>query len=360
MNRLWVRAALSALAVVGIAVASTGQAGARPPGQFEDPVEQGRYLTTIAGCIGCHTPVDENFQPIEDKRFAGGQPFDLGPLGVVFSKNLTSDVETGLGGWSDEEIKTAIRTGRSRDGLHLFPVMPYLYYNGMAESDLDAIVAFLRTLPPINNPVERRQVVPAEQLPQLPIQAGVAAPDPSDTAARGVYLLTSVIACSDCHTPVDAETGQPIREQYLSGGQPFIGPWGTIYGGNITPDPETGIGQWSDEDIRRVLHEGIRHDPNDSDGEWRRVVLMPWQEFTVLTDEDTAAVIHYLRNNVPAVEREVPAAALNEGFEIFVEPPAAAPATNTGLIVGIGAAAIIIVGGVVALLMRRRGATRAG
>ena len=302
---------------------------ARKAQQFDDQVRQGEYIAYIAGCVSCHSPANpETGEFIEETLFAGGNPFDLGPLGIVFTKNLTPDPETGLGNWSDEEIKTAIRTGVSPDGLHLFPVMPYTLYNSMAESDLDALVAYLRSLPPVNNPLPRDQILPPEALPQLPIREGIVAPDPSDTEARAEYLFSGVLPCTDCHTPLDQETGAPIVEQYLSGGQPFEGPWGIIYGGNITPHEETGIGTWSDEDIKRIFLSGVRPDG-------RQVALMPWRDFQPLTEADLDAVVYYLRNKVTAINREVPAPALNEGFINFVEIPESAPESPPNNIVPI-------------------------
>jgi mono/diheme cytochrome c family protein len=282
--------------------------------QYDDPVKQGEYIAHVAGCVSCHSRQTETGEFIEETLFSGGNPFDLGPLGIVISKNLTPDPETGLGDWTDEEIKTAIRSGVSRAGLHLFPVLPFAIYTNMAESDLDAIVAYLRTLPPVNNPIPRQPILPPDQLPQFSINEGIVAPDPSDTEARADYLFSGVLPCTDCHTPLEAETGAPIMEQYLSGGQPFEGPWGIIYGGNITPHQERGIATWSDADLARVIAAGIRPDG-------RRVVVMPWRDFQ-LTAEDMDAVIYYLRNKVAPVDREVPAPALNEGFVQFVELPA--------------------------------------
>jgi mono/diheme cytochrome c family protein len=336
---------LPTIVIVGLLAVFATPAGARAPAQFDNPVEQGKYLTTIAGCVDCHTPRDEQFRLVRDKEFSGGQPFELGPLGTVFSKNLTSDKETGLGDWTDEEIKIAFQTGVSKDGLHLFPIMPYRFFNSLSDSDADAIVAYLRTLAPISNKVPRTQILPAEQLPPLPRQTGVVAPAPSDTAARGKYLMTALIACTDCHTPVDPATGQPVEGKYLAGGQPFEGPWGIVYGGNLTPDKETGLGNWSDADIARVLHQGIRPDR-------RVVVLMPWEIFQPLTDEDTKAIIYYLRNDIPAVHNEVPAAKLNEGFENFAPPEKVN--LFTPLNIAIAVAGVLIIAGGLALLLRRR------
>lgn len=320
-------------------------AKARHAQQFSDPVEQGEYFSQIAGCISCHTPFADpvTLEINEALLFSGGNPFPLGPLGIVFTRNLTPDRATGLGDWTDEEIKTAIRTGRKRDGTQLFPVMPYTVYNNMADADVEAIVAYLRTLPPIENQVPDRQLT-VEELPEIPLREGIIAPDPSDIAARGEYLVTAVMACTDCHTPLNPETGQPQLDQYLAGGQPFEGPWGVIYGGNITPDRRTGIGDWSDEEIARVLREGIRRDG-------RRVVLMPWRDYRVLTEDDMKAVIHYLRNGLAPVEREVPAAALNEEFIEFVELPAEGMGTM-GWVIGGTVAAVVVAG--VALALRRR------
>jgi mono/diheme cytochrome c family protein len=336
---------LALVTLVGLMARAPG-ANARPSGQFIDPVRQGEYLATIAGCIDCHSPLGPDGRPDLTRKMAGGQEFLLGPLGVAISKNLTPDPETGIGSWTDDELKTAIRIGISPDGLHAFPIMPYVLFSNMAESDLDALVAYMRSLPAIVNAVPRPQVVPAETLPQLPERRGLTAPDPADTAARGVYLLTAVIGCTDCHTPLDETTGQPIMEKYLAGGQPYEGPWGIVYGANITPDPETGIGNWSDNDLQVLLRAGIRPDG-------RRVVLMPWQAFSALTTDDAEAVIHYLRNNVPAVSNDVPAPALNEGFLEFVEVEAPGQAgLDLTWVVGGVVAAVLVIGGAL-LLMRR-------
>ena len=352
--------------LVGLIAYVAQPARAAPPGQ-DDPVAHGKYLTTIAGCVDCHTPYPADFDLSQltdldklyslaggaDKTrlFAGGQPFPVPGLGVVFSKNLTSDKETGLGNWTDDEIKTAFQTGVSKDGLHLFPIMPYHLLNGMADSDADAIVAFLRTLPPVNNPAPRQQLLPVEALPQLPKQSGVVAPAPSDTAARGKYLMTAVIACTDCHTPVDATTGAPVMEKYMSGGQPFEGPWGIIYGGNITPDKETGIGNWTDDELKNFLRTGVLPEAQKR----RHAVIMPWQLWASLTDDDLNAIVYYLRHDVPTVSNAVPAPALQPGFEQFAPAPVAQPSgPSVGLIIAVGLAVVAFVGGAAYLFMRNR------
>lgn len=327
------------------------QGGTPPAGEL---IERGRYLATIAGCEGCHTPVDENFIAIPGRAYAGGYPFPLGPLGTVFTKNLTPDKETGLGDWTDEEIKRAMQSGVSKDGLHLFPIMPYRFYNRLADEDVNAIIAYLRSLPPIKNQVPRQQILPVEQLPELPRQSGIVAPSPTDTAARGRYLMTALIACTDCHTPVDPATGAPIMEKYLAGGQPYEGPWGIVYSANLTPHA-TGIGSRTDEDINRVLHSGIlRPDPaNPTKG--RRAILMPWRDFVPMTADDTKALIHYLRNDVKPVDNQVPAAALKPEFIELVDIPMdqpTTPTTNSTWIIGL-VVSIVVLGLIAAFLVFR-------
>jgi mono/diheme cytochrome c family protein len=218
--------------------------------------------------------------------------------------------------------------------------MPYLSYNKMAESDVDAIVAYLRTLPAINNQVPPRQAT-MPSLPPLESQE-VTAPDPSDTAVRGAYLVTAVSACSDCHTALNPETGQPVLEQYMAGGQPFEGPWGVVYAANVTPHEATGIGRWEDEDIERVFREGVRIDG-------RRVVVMPWRAYRNLTDDDLTAVIYFLRNNLQPVENKVPAVSLAEGV---LEVVPIAEQGNSSLFMGAGIMVVLIA--LVVVVMRRR------
>jgi mono/diheme cytochrome c family protein len=357
MNKLAFRLVLPIFIVLIALVLVTTPAAAKPSQQDgEGDPERGKYLVDIIGCLDCHTPLNpETGQPVPDMIGAGGQEFTLPNLPTVISKNITSDEATGLGGWTDEEIKTAITTGVSRDGLHLFPLMPYVVFNKMSEQDLNDLVAYLRTLEPINNPIERQQILPVEALPAIPrVDPPETAPEPSDTAARGEYLMTALLTCGDCHTPLDPATLAPVADMMLAGGQPFVGPWGTVYGGNTTPHEETGIASWTDEEIERVMRLGIRPDG-------RQVILMPWQVYRNLSDEDMEAVIFYMRNDLPAVDNVVPAADLEEAFINFVPVPTEeatpAPAATGGGGLGIPILAGILVaalGLVVMLVVRRR------
>jgi len=342
-------------ALIGIA-AFSGSATAENHAQT-DPLAQGRYIATIAGCTSCHTPDKAEFQNPQaltidqiktlafdgndaldlDKFLAGGRAFPLGPAGVVFSRNITPDETTGIGSWTDEQVKIAMRTGLNARGETLFPVMPYHVYSTMADSDVDAVVAFLRSVNAINNTVPPR-TVSTEGLPTLPYQQGFAAPDPADKASRGAYLVNSVTGCTDCHTPVDPVSGAPQMNKYLAGRQPYEGPWGIVYGGNITPDPETGIGNWTEDEIKRALVSGVGQDG-------RRLILMPWYAYAALTPEDADAIVFYLKNGLTPVNNEIPPAALNPEFVVMApEALATQDAENilTSPIVVIGAGVLII------------------
>lgn len=116
--------------------------------------ERGKYLVTLAACSDCHTPGTFLGKP-DMTRFLGGSDvgFEIPQLGAFYAPNLTSDKATGLGGWTDEQIATVLTTGVRPDGRVLVPVMPYGYYANLTPEDLKAIIAFLRTLPPVQNKV---------------------------------------------------------------------------------------------------------------------------------------------------------------------------------------------------------------
>lgn len=351
-------------------LAGVTSAGASPH-QQDDIVAHGKYIATIAGCTSCHTPLkteynqppqnltleqiqtiafDERAAHDTDRLLSGGRLFDLGPAGQVFTLNITPDKETGIGTWTDEQIKLAVKTGVDHDGKVLFPVMPYHVYNGMADTDLDAVIAYLHSVNAVSNKVPEK-TVSTEGLPTPPYQTGITAPPASDKAARGAYLVNSVMGCTDCHTPVDPATGAPQMDKYLAGRQPYEGPWGIVYGGNITPDETTGIGSWAEEEIKRSIVSGIGKDG-------RRLILMPWYAYSALTQEDADAVVYYLKNVLPAVENQIPAPSLNPEFNVMApveqDQPPAGKAALTPVVLWIVAAGIIMFVSLIGLYMRKK------
>ena len=115
---------------------------------MRDPVRRGFYLVTIGHCMECHSPRRDGHSDLKNALGKGGEKF-VGPWGVSVSRNITSHPVAGLGGWSDAQIKRAITQGVSRDGRKLLPPMGFAWYARMIAPDLDAIVAYLRTVPPL-------------------------------------------------------------------------------------------------------------------------------------------------------------------------------------------------------------------
>ena len=120
----------------------------------QNPVERGNYLVTTIGCGDCHSPLHEDGSVMEELTLAGGQRMDLYPFDNVVSYNLTSDKETGLGNWTDDQIKTFLTKGIRRNGTRMIPYpMPWPAFAHLKENDLNAIIAYLRTLPPVHNKI---------------------------------------------------------------------------------------------------------------------------------------------------------------------------------------------------------------
>jgi mono/diheme cytochrome c family protein len=119
-----------------------------------NPVQRGKYLVRTIGCAGCHSTYTDDLGVVEGSQFSGGLTFDLYPFGKFTSRNLTSDKETGLGNWTDEEIKKAFTEGISREGRKFLPFpMPWTAFGSLKEDDKDAIVAYLRTIPAVNHKI---------------------------------------------------------------------------------------------------------------------------------------------------------------------------------------------------------------
>lgn len=130
---------------------STRTARASDAAAKPDPVERGRYLVTIAGCNDCHTPGYLYGQPDMSRKLSGSELGWPGPWGLAFAANLTPDKETGLGGWTDEQVLEALRTGQRPDGRMLAPIMPYMNFSELTDDDARAIVAYLRSIPAVKH-----------------------------------------------------------------------------------------------------------------------------------------------------------------------------------------------------------------
>lgn len=289
------RSPAAALAAAALYAAS---AAAQAP---EDRVEQGRYLLQAAGCTTCHTA--KGGEPL-----AGGRALDT-PFGTFHTPNITPDPETGIGGWTDAEFVAALRHGTRPDGAAYYPAFPYTTYTRMREADALAIKAYLDSLPPVRNPVpdhaldfpfSLRILMRPWRLLFFDDAAGWAPPAGlGEQAQRGAYLVEALAHCGECHTPRNA-FGALDRDRAFAGTPD--GPDGEKVP-NITPDPETGIGDWSEADIVYLLREGLKPNFDDVQGSMAEAVRDGLRH---LTDEDLQAIAAYLKS-IPPVRNRVAA-----------------------------------------------------
>jgi hypothetical protein len=212
--------------------------------------------------------------------------------GHVVAHNLTPDAETGVGAWSDDALARAIREGIGQDGRTLFPIMPYENYRHMPDEDLASVIVYLRSLPPVRNPLPKTEIIfPVNYLirsaPQ-PITDPVPAPDVSDPVKRGAFLVT-IASCRDCHTPMDK--GTPLPNMEMAGGQIFEGPWGRVATSNLTTDP-SGIPYYDETLFLQAMRTGYVR---------ARLInqIMPWRNYAGMTDDDLKAIFAYLKTVKP-------------------------------------------------------------
>lgn len=258
-------------------------------------VERGQYLVEVLGACGnCHTPRAPAGAP-SPLPLSGGFRIEEG-FGIAIVPNITPDNETGLGMWTDAEIIRAIREGKGRDGRTLGPPMPYDLYRQLSDTDVKAIVAYLRTVPAAHHAVPRSQyTIPLPEAYGPPVTT---VPDPAqdDLVKYGEYLAGPVAHCRACHTPPTPDMRLDMT-RYYAGGRAFHGPYGTSYAANLTPDPETGLGSWSDEQIIRAIY-GVRPDG--------RTLLppMPWGFYGgKIAATDLKAILAYLRSLQPIMNK---------------------------------------------------------
>jgi mono/diheme cytochrome c family protein len=276
-------------------------------------IARGKYLfVSIADCGGCHSQRDFSRvggPEVESGRGRGNVLSDLvkGLPGQVVASNITPDPETGIGAWTDGEKIRAIREGVDKDGRALFPMMPYQSFRRFSDDDVQALVAFLDSLPPVRNPLPRTKLVfpVSVMIKSAPQPAGSVAPvDHADRRKFGEYLV-AVGGCSDCHTPVD-DKNNPLSGKFLAGGMVFDTPFGKVVTANITPDSDTGIGKWSEEFFQKKFYEYKEYaasGPPALEGP-QSFTLMPWLSFSQKEPEELSAIYEYLRT-LPAVHNSV-------------------------------------------------------
>ena len=237
----------------------------------------------------------------------------------VYVPNITSDDETGLGRWTDDQLMRALRDGIRPDGALLFPMMPFGSYRHLSDEDTRAVVVYLRSLPKVRTSRARQEnkvplyakfaIYSLGVAHHSPV-SNVRAPDRSDTVHYGQYLM-QIAQCADCHALGKMFPVKPTDDGFLSGSAgPFEMPgYGKVWASNLTPDGETGLGMRSDAAIKQALRTGIRFDGKTM----APPMSIMRQHYAAMTDADLDALISYLRTLKPVKKatppRQLPAEA---------------------------------------------------
>jgi hypothetical protein len=269
----------------------------------ESSIERGGYLVnTIMACGNCYSPRDAEGRTIAERAFSGGLTFTT-PAFIATAPNITPDVETGIGSWSDAEIKRALVQGMRPDHGHLASaplaaIMPANFYRALLPDDLDAIVGYLRTVKPIRNEVpDPVYKAPVRRDSYPDAEAGFNKAMFADPVRRGAYLVT-IGHCMECHSAWSRGVSD-FKTGLGHGGRVFPphpgSPDGTpdSVAANITSDPTAGIGAWTDQEIARAVTHGMARDG--------RILKPPmgYAYYAGLKDADLADIIAYLRTVPP-------------------------------------------------------------
>lgn len=263
-------------------------------------LKRGEYLANaVYGCVYCHSERDWNLfggPPKPGRIGVGGELFDesVGLSGMIVSPNITP---AGIGDWTDGEVYRAIVNGLHKEGYAFFPIMPFDVYLYLPEEDIYSIIAYIRTLEPIESVTPARRpsmmmqfIGNVRALPHDPWEI-----DETDPVQRGERMAV-IAGCRFCHTPADGRA-QPLPGMRNAGGLGMAANGTTIYSANITPDPETGIGIWSEQDFiaRFKAFEGARF-PVESIGYQSQHA---WTEYAQMSEADLADIYAYLMTQRP-------------------------------------------------------------
>ena len=260
-----------------------------------DKIVRGAYLLRAAGCVACHTDLEHH-----GEFLAGGRPIET-PFGTFYTPNITADPNHGIGSWEEHHFITAMTKGISPDNTHYYPVFPYTAYSAMRLKDLSDLWAYLRTVSGSNKPNRKhhlgfpfsfRTSTWVWKLIFFHPKTYSTDPTRSPEWNRGAYLVSALGHCHECHTSRNF-LGATKRSHSLAG---------TTYGPdnekvpNITPDIETGIGDWAREDITWLLQTGFLPDGDVVGSSMADVVE---HSTSHLTAADQSAIAVYLQSLTP-------------------------------------------------------------
>jgi mono/diheme cytochrome c family protein len=293
---------VGSIALLGALLVTAVEAGAQAPGAR---LERGRYLVEgILGCGNCHTPKTPQGEPIAGRNLSGGTvTFSLPPFAGAAS-NITPDRDTGIGRWSDDDIKRSIVEGKRPNhgrlaNSELAVVMAIPFFKALTPSDLDAVVTYLRSVPAIRNEVAPPVYRMAQTHQPFPdAEAGFDDAKMGDPVYRGRYLVT-LGHCLECHSPM--EKGVFDYGRLGAGGRMFTpdlvqglsSGWAGARAANITSHPTAGIGAWTDDEIKRAISQGISRDGR------KLQPPMGFSYYAKLSPSDLDAIVAYLRTVPP-------------------------------------------------------------
>jgi len=281
-----------------IFVATLWLAGVVPIALADEQVKHGEYVFKVAGCLACHTDTKEGAKPL-----AGGHALKT-PFGVFYSPNVTPHPEHGIGRWTVEDFRVALREGVGADGRDYYPVFPYTSYTEMTDSDINALFAYMRTVKSEARPNQEHDIPWYMRWRFLnwvwkllffsegPYE-NVA--DKSSSWNRGAYISRALAHCSECHSPRGL-SGAIDQDLYLAG--TVDGPDGSTVP-NITPDKKTGIGNWEKLDLGAYLEYGEMPDGDYAGGLMAEVID---NGLSFMSTDDRSAVVEYLLS-LPPIHR---------------------------------------------------------
>jgi len=260
------------------------------PAELKDAslIERGEYLARAADCAACHTA--DGGAP-----YAGGRAFVL-PFGTLYATNITPDQATGIGNYSDANFLDAVRKGIGRDHAKLYPAMPFASYTYMTDADAGAIKAYLFSLKPVHAPAPQNTLsFPFNQRQLMGVWALLFNPDKRFEPRtqrdpqwnRGAYLGEAMAHCGECHTPRNLMEALNQREKFSGAVQAG---WRAY---NITSDPKSGIGAWSETDLAHYLSMGHADGRGTATGPMGEAVD---NSLRYLTQGDITAMVTYLRS----------------------------------------------------------------
>lgn len=266
-------------------------------------IERGKYLANhVMLCMDCHSTRDWGLfsgPMISGTEGKGGETFDqtLGFPGKFIAPNLTP---FNLMNWTDGELFRAITSGVTKDGRALFSIMPHHNYGTLDRKDIEAVIAFIRTLKPIENITESSSAdfpmnFIINTIPKKPLFSSI--PQQTDKISYGKYMATAA-GCMDCHTRQDK--GKFVGEPYAGGFDFKLRDGSVVRSSNITPDENTGIGYWTSEQFVnrfKMYADSSYVNSKVQAGEFQSV--MPWTMYAGMTTEDIEAIFAYLKSLTP-------------------------------------------------------------